>query len=80
MVAPPTPYRCFSCSLRAQKPEQDPRTTHFGFTNVPESQKESMGMRYLLHWEMGIGEQWLTGDDLEQWERCLAPWPARTIR
>lgn len=46
-VAPPTPYRCFSCSLRAQdqsKPDQEGRTTHFGFTNVPETQKESMGM------------------------------------
>lgn len=45
-VAPPTPYRCFSCSLRAQdqsKPDQDGRMTHFGFTNVPETQKESMG-------------------------------------
>lgn len=57
MVAPPTPYRCFSCSLRAQKPEQDPHTTHFGFTNVPESQKESMGMYCLLRYEKGIGGQ-----------------------
>ncbi|KAJ5129505.1 UbiE/COQ5 methyltransferase [Penicillium bovifimosum] len=39
---PTTAYRCFSCSTRSneQKPEQD-RMTHFGFTNVPESEKES---------------------------------------
>ncbi|KAJ5825562.1 hypothetical protein N7474_002700 [Penicillium riverlandense] len=40
----PAPYRCFSCATRVQqqtKPEQDERMTHFGFTNVPESEKES---------------------------------------
>ncbi|KAJ5773123.1 hypothetical protein N7457_008019 [Penicillium paradoxum] len=38
---PTTPYRCFSCANRAQdqKAEND-RMTHFGFTNVPESEKE----------------------------------------
>ncbi|KAE8344614.1 hypothetical protein BDV24DRAFT_148841 [Aspergillus arachidicola] len=40
------PYRCFSCSQRAEldsnKANQDERMTHFGFSNVPESQKESM--------------------------------------
>lgn len=45
---PEVPYRCFSCSQRAQvdsnKANQDERMTHFGFSNVPESQKESMGM------------------------------------
>jgi hypothetical protein len=41
---PSTPYRCFSCANRAQeqKTEND-RMTHFGFTNVPESEKESRG-------------------------------------
>ncbi|KAE8418517.1 ubiE/COQ5 methyltransferase family-domain-containing protein [Aspergillus pseudocaelatus] len=43
---PEVPYRCFSCSQRAQadsnKANQDERMTHFGFSNVPESQKESM--------------------------------------
>lgn len=43
-----TPYRCFSCSLRAKnqasKPDQDGRMTHFGFSNVREQDKESMGM------------------------------------
>ncbi|KAJ5583399.1 hypothetical protein N7535_002019 [Penicillium sp. DV-2018c] len=39
---PTTAYRCFSCSSRShdQKSEHD-RMTHFGFTNVPESEKES---------------------------------------
>ncbi|KAJ5665789.1 UbiE/COQ5 methyltransferase [Penicillium maclennaniae] len=40
---PATPYRCFSCTRQTQnqsKSEQD-RMTHFGFTNVPESEKES---------------------------------------
>ncbi|KAA8644497.1 hypothetical protein EYZ11_003023 [Aspergillus tanneri] len=42
--APETPYRCFSCARRVQaEPKTDhERMTHFGFTNVPESQKESM--------------------------------------
>lgn len=41
---PETPYRCFSCTVRAQanKSETD-RMTHFGFSNVPEADKESMG-------------------------------------
>jgi 2-methoxy-6-polyprenyl-1,4-benzoquinol methylase len=42
---PYTPYRCFSCANRAQeqtKPGND-RMTHFGFTNVPESEKETRG-------------------------------------
>lgn len=42
---PATPYRCFSCTRQTQnqpKSEQD-RMTHFGFTNVPESEKESRG-------------------------------------
>jgi len=41
-----TPYRCFSCSRQAlTDPKSDSeRLTHFGFTNVPESKKESMGM------------------------------------
>lgn len=46
---PATPYRCFSCTRRAQdqpKSEHD-RMTHFGFTNVPESEKESRGMAFL---------------------------------
>ncbi|KAJ5646885.1 2-methoxy-6-polyprenyl-1-4-benzoquinol methylase [Penicillium lividum] len=39
---PTTPYRCFSCTHAAQDPKQGPeRMTHFGFTNVPESDKES---------------------------------------
>ena len=44
-IQPSTPYRCFSCANRAQeqiKPEND-RMTHFGFTNVPESEKETRG-------------------------------------
>ncbi|KAE8374708.1 UbiE/COQ5 methyltransferase [Aspergillus bertholletiae] len=43
---PEVPYRCFSCSQRAQadsnKDSQNERMTHFGFSNVPESQKETM--------------------------------------
>lgn len=42
---PSTPYRCFSCARRAQeqtKSDQE-RMTHFGFTNVPESEKVSRG-------------------------------------
>ncbi|KAK4696903.1 hypothetical protein P7C71_g1096, partial [Lecanoromycetidae sp. Uapishka_2] len=36
------PYRCFSCSLRLaqEQVKQDAKTTHFGFENVPESEKE----------------------------------------
>lgn len=40
-----TSYRCFSCSRRTQsefKSEKD-RMTHFGFSNVPEDKKETMG-------------------------------------
>ncbi|KAF3389478.1 2-methoxy-6-polyprenyl-1,4-benzoquinol methylase [Penicillium rolfsii] len=40
---PATPYRCFSCTRQASeqvKPDHE-RMTHFGFTNVPESEKES---------------------------------------
>ncbi|KAL5050710.1 hypothetical protein BDW71DRAFT_172998 [Aspergillus fruticulosus] len=43
-AVPETQYRCFSCSLRTQnqsKSDKD-RMTHFGFTNVPEHEKESM--------------------------------------
>jgi 2-methoxy-6-polyprenyl-1,4-benzoquinol methylase len=43
---PATPYRCFSCTRQASeqvKPDHE-RMTHFGFTNVPESEKESRGM------------------------------------
>lgn len=40
---PPTPYRCFSCTTRAQSKPEDERMTHFGFTNVPESEKETRG-------------------------------------
>lgn len=40
-------YRCFSCSLRAQnqpsKADHE-RMTHFGFSDVRQSDKESMGM------------------------------------
>ncbi|EYE95030.1 class I SAM-dependent methyltransferase [Aspergillus ruber CBS 135680] len=43
LATPPTPYRCFSCSLRSQdQPRKDGQTTHFGFKDVPEAQKESM--------------------------------------
>ncbi|KAK2744348.1 2-hexaprenyl-6-methoxy-1,4-benzoquinone methyltransferase [Onygenales sp. PD_40] len=40
------PYRCFSCSLQTQrpeppKPEQNGRTTHFGFETVAETEKEA---------------------------------------
>ena len=45
---PATPYRCFSCTRAAQdqsKQDQE-RMTHFGFTNVPESSKESRGRLY----------------------------------
>ncbi|KLJ13440.1 ubiquinone biosynthesis methyltransferase [Blastomyces silverae] len=43
---PPTPHRCFSCSIRARRPEaskpgHDGRTTHFGFETVPEAEKEA---------------------------------------
>ncbi|KAJ5716228.1 UbiE/COQ5 methyltransferase [Penicillium malachiteum] len=38
---PPTPYRCFSCTRASQDQKHDERMTHFGFTNVPESEKES---------------------------------------
>lgn len=47
---PTTPYRCFSCTRQAfdqAKPEHE-RMTHFGFTNVPESEKESRGMTLTL--------------------------------
>ncbi|KAL2811521.1 UbiE/COQ5 methyltransferase [Aspergillus granulosus] len=39
-----TPYRCFSCSRQtlADPKSDSERMTHFGFTNVPESKKESM--------------------------------------
>ncbi|KAL3443610.1 ubiE/COQ5 methyltransferase family-domain-containing protein [Aspergillus insuetus] len=39
-----TPYRCFSCSRQSlADPKSDhERMTHFGFSNVPESKKESM--------------------------------------
>ncbi|OOQ82260.1 2-methoxy-6-polyprenyl-1,4-benzoquinol methylase, mitochondrial [Penicillium brasilianum] len=40
---PATPYRCFSCTRQAfdqARPDHE-RMTHFGFTNVPESEKES---------------------------------------
>ncbi|EER23695.1 2-hexaprenyl-6-methoxy-1,4-benzoquinone methyltransferase [Coccidioides posadasii str. Silveira] len=42
-IPPRTPYRCFSCSIRAQanEPGQNERTTHFGFETIPESAKES---------------------------------------
>ncbi|KAF9890220.1 2-hexaprenyl-6-methoxy-1,4-benzoquinone methyltransferase [Aspergillus nanangensis] len=44
-VAEPS-YRCFSCTRRAYaestKPNHDERLTHFGFKDVPETQKESM--------------------------------------
>lgn len=42
---PATPYRCFSCTRASQdqnKLDQE-RMTHFGFRNVPESEKESRG-------------------------------------
>lgn len=45
---PTAPYRCFSCTRQAfdqAKPEHE-RMTHFGFTNVPESEKESRGMTF----------------------------------
>ncbi|KAF4214047.1 hypothetical protein CNMCM8980_003275 [Aspergillus fumigatiaffinis] len=44
VTIPQSQYRCFSCSLRVQgsKPNHDGQMTHFGFKNVPESQKESM--------------------------------------
>lgn len=46
-AVPETSYRCFSCTRRAQaeppKSAHDERMTHFGFQNVPEEQKESMG-------------------------------------
>ncbi|PWY65227.1 UbiE/COQ5 methyltransferase [Aspergillus heteromorphus CBS 117.55] len=45
LVVPETPYRCFSCTRRAQdspKSNDQNRMTHFGFQNVPESQKESL--------------------------------------
>lgn len=43
---PSTPYRCFSCTSRAQDQQQENnRMTHFGFTNVPESEKESRGKK-----------------------------------
>ncbi|KAJ5105718.1 hypothetical protein NUU61_003065 [Penicillium alfredii] len=39
----PAPYRCFSCARRAQEQpkSEHERMTHFGFSNVPESEKES---------------------------------------
>jgi hypothetical protein len=47
------PYRCFSCSIRAQQsdsadqppPKQNERLTHFGFETVTESAKRSKGTR-----------------------------------
>lgn len=47
---PSTPYRCFSCANRVQeqKPEND-RMTHFGFTNVPEAEKEIRGKNHNHH-------------------------------
>lgn len=46
VLQPSIPYRCFSCTRRAQEQSQaeKERMTHFGFTNVPESEKESRGM------------------------------------
>lgn len=45
---PPTPYRCFSCTRRTQDPKSEhERMTHFGFTNVPEHEKESRGKTQL---------------------------------
>lgn len=41
------PYRCLSCTNRIAQQEQtkqDARTTHFGFENVPEAEKESRGI------------------------------------
>ena len=45
VVQPTTPYRCFSCTRQAgdQAKSDQERMTHFGFTNVPESEKESRG-------------------------------------
>jgi 2-methoxy-6-polyprenyl-1,4-benzoquinol methylase len=45
-----TPYRGFSCSLNVgqvqqhNKSKDNERTTHFGFTTVPESEKVLKGM------------------------------------
>ncbi|OKL61188.1 2-methoxy-6-polyprenyl-1,4-benzoquinol methylase, mitochondrial [Talaromyces atroroseus] len=45
VVALPDPHRCFSCSVRAHRPEKtetaSSRMTHFGFENIPEGEKES---------------------------------------
>ena len=43
---PTTPYRCFSCANRTQEQKPNDRMTHFGFTNVPESEKESRGKNH----------------------------------
>ena len=42
------PYRCLSCSLRLaqEQAKQDAQTTHFGFENIPESEKESRGSNH----------------------------------
>ncbi|KAL2044739.1 hypothetical protein N7G274_002514 [Stereocaulon virgatum] len=43
LIAAKQPYRCLSCSFRLaqEQAKQDAKTTHFGFENVPESEKES---------------------------------------
>ena len=49
LIAAKQPYRCLSCSVRLaqelaqEQAKQDAKTTHFGFENVPESEKESRG-------------------------------------
>ena len=45
LLAIKQPYRCLSCSLRLAQEEarQDAKTTHFGFENVPEAEKQSRG-------------------------------------
>ena len=39
-------HRCLSCSLRLaqEQAKENAQTTHFGFENVPESEKESRGI------------------------------------
>lgn len=82
-AVPPTPYRCFSCSLRARqaetgKPEENTRMTHFGFETIPESQKESKG------WSRSPLVTFWTNVTLTmppcQWAPCLVPSQGRMTR
>ena len=75
-VFQPTAYRCFSCATRVQnKPEND-RMTHFGFTNVPESEKETRGKPNPI--SMAINWPSQTRTNSTQSAPSSAPWQPPT--